>query len=81
MKKFIIAAVAATTLGLGLAGSAAPAQAQIFFGFGAGGGGCGYYGCGYHRRYWGGPGYGYAGGCRLVNVRRHHHWVTVRRCW
>jgi len=71
MKKFLLAALTASTLALGLSAASAPAQAQIFFGFG----GPGYYGYhhyGYyhHRRYL----------CNWVNVRRHHHWVTVRRC-
>ena len=83
MKKFILAAVAATTIGLGMLGASAPANAQVFFGFGVGGGG-------YHHRGWGGDGYGYRlypryrpvyDNCRIVNVRRHHRWIQVRRCW
>ena len=85
MKKLILAAVTAATLGLGFVATAAPAQAQIGFGFGFGGG-CGWGNC-YHRHYWGGPGYynpGYDYGyrrCHWVHVWHHHHRVLERRCW
>ncbi len=75
MKKFILAAVAATTIGLSMAATTTPAQAQLFFGFGSGfhpG-----YGYGYRHRYYQ-PRSHYR--CWTSQVRRHHRWVQVRRC-
>ena len=99
MRKFILAAIAATTLGLGVVSETAPSQAQgLFFGFGSPGyhgynngyynNGYGY-GNGYGFRDGYGDGYGYPryryrhayNNCRIVVVRRHHHWVQVRRCY
>ena len=96
MRKFILAAIAATTLGLGVVSETAPSQAQgLFFGFGSPGYhhygyGNGYgYGQGYGFRDGYGDGYGYPryryrnvyNNCRIVVVRRHHRWIQVRRCY
>ena len=87
-KKIMISGLTAATLAIGLGATTAPANAQVFFGLGMGGPGyhhCGYYGCGYGPGYGFGPGYGYGWNrhrhnCWWQTVRRHHHWVQVRRC-
>ena len=82
MRKFFIAAATVATVALGMAATTTPANAQLFFGLGVGGPyhHCGYYGCGYGY----GDGYGYGWrhhrNCWVQTVRRHHHWVKVRRC-
>jgi hypothetical protein len=88
MKKFVFAAVAATTLGAATLGLSAPASAQFFVGADQYGAGVqvGPVGAGVGPRFWGGNpyerGYGaYAYGehCRVVRERiRHHGRVIVR---
>jgi hypothetical protein len=79
LKKLVISGLTAATLALGMGAASAPANAQVFFGFGVGhpGGWCSWHYCG--------PGYGYGWhhhhyDCWWTNVRRHHHWVRVKRC-
>jgi hypothetical protein len=83
-KKICLTALTVASLMLGAGIAASPANAQVFFGLGMGNRyGGGYYGDPY---YGGGPYYGgwhhryYSMGCGWVKVRRHHHWVNVRRC-
>ena len=83
MRKFILAAATTAALALGMGAATAPANAQIYFGLGAPGfgypgyyhHGYGYYGDGYGFRH-----RGWRRDCGFVTVRRHHHWVNVRRC-
>ena len=83
MRKFILAAATTAALALGFGAATAPANAQIYFGLGAPGfgypgyyhHGYGYYGDGYGYRH-----RGWRHNCEIVTVRRHHHWVNVRRC-
>lgn len=81
LRKIVISGITAATLALGMGAASTSANAQVFFGFGMGG-------PGYHHCRWGGcgwgPGYGYGWHgyrhCWWQTVRRHHHWVQVRRC-
>lgn len=85
LKKLSLTALTAVGLAIGAAAMATPADAQVFFGLGVGNGP--YYGDGYYRHGYYGDGYPYGyrrfhhhRNCFWTNVRRHHHWVRVRRC-
>jgi len=84
-KTFGITVLTVATLALGGLAASTPAEAGVGIGFGFGFGSPFYGNPYYGDPYYGGPRYGHwrhhrVMRCGWVAVRRHHHFVNVRRC-